>query len=89
MGINTGPAQCIGACAITPATVLTQNVAMIAVAAGNSFACALTSAGGVKCWGANVAGQLGQGAVFTAGGVGSCPDLGSPCEPFGAEVVGY
>lgn len=44
-----------------PVDVLAFTVWIAAIAAGSSHTCAITSIGGVKCWGSNAYGQLGDG----------------------------
>ena len=45
----------------SPVNVLGLSGPVIAIAAGGLHTCALTSFGGVECWGINVRGQLGDG----------------------------
>ena len=54
----------VSAYQLTPVNVSNMTEA-VAVVAGGDHTCALTKTGGVKCWGSNLYGQLGDGTTTT------------------------
>ncbi len=52
---------------ITPIAVTGLSGSMIAVTVGSAHTCALTTAGGVECWGNNIWGQLGSVTTDSCG----------------------
>lgn len=70
-------------CSTTPMDVSTLASGVAGVSAGDIHTCALTTAGGVKCWGGNQAGELGVG---TSTGPETCGRLRCSTTPL--DVTG-
>ncbi len=94
-GTTTGSSTPVDVCATgatPPCTAGSGNVlgGVAAVSAGGSHTCALTTVGGLKCWGVNANGQLGNGTTtnsstpvdvsgLTSGGAAVSAGFGHTC----------
>lgn len=72
---------------LTPVDVSDLNTSAISLATGGSHTCAVTSSGGIKCWGYNGAGQLGNGSTGNPVGIVDVVGLGAGATKVTAGVA--
>jgi alpha-tubulin suppressor-like RCC1 family protein len=48
----------------TPVDVVGLSSSVYSISSGSDYTCAVTTSGGVKCWGSNYSGQLGDGTII-------------------------
>ena len=88
-GISGGPELCYLAyfypCSKTPTNVSGLSSGVTAISSGGAHTCALLNSGGIKCWGGNSYGQLGNG---NQNGPESCSGFSCSMTPVGVVGTG-